>query len=155
MLAPSAIMRSKLFKFIKLHLWLILALIISHQCIKTFDLMFALVTKKLFMQSKFAIDAFFSFDLMIVLLDTRTIMRSKVANNAYLSFDLMIEMSSSWSKLWNFIVSFDLMNKYNSDLMIVILISWNSTLWSFDLFNRLVMKREKIVQLFCEELNAV
>jgi hypothetical protein len=57
--------------------------------------MFALVTKKLFMQSKFAIDAFFSFDLMIVLLDTRTIVRSKVANNAFLSFDLMIEMSSS------------------------------------------------------------
>jgi hypothetical protein len=95
LLAASAIMRLKIFKFIKLHLWLILALIISHLCIKTFHLMIALVTKKLFMQSKFAIDAFFSFDLMVNLLVTRTILRSKIANNAFLSFDLMIEVSSS------------------------------------------------------------
>jgi hypothetical protein len=41
-LAASAIMRSKLFKFAKLYLWLI----ISHLCIKTFDLMIALAANK-------------------------------------------------------------------------------------------------------------
>ncbi len=56
LLAASAIMRSKLLKFIKLHLWLIFSPNISHLCIKTFDLMIA---NKLFMRLKFANNALF------------------------------------------------------------------------------------------------
>jgi hypothetical protein len=54
LLASSAIMRSKISKFIKLHLWLIFSpnYCISHQCIKTFDLIIVLVTNKFFMRSK-------------------------------------------------------------------------------------------------------
>ncbi len=51
--------QNKLFKFSKLHLWLILALIISHLCIKTFDLMIALAANKSIMRSKFTNNASF------------------------------------------------------------------------------------------------
>jgi hypothetical protein len=60
-LAASAIMRSKLFKFAKLHLWLILALIINHLCIKTFDLMIDLLFARKIMRLKCANNAFFEF----------------------------------------------------------------------------------------------
>ena len=60
----------------------------------------------------------------------------EIPNNAFWNFDLMIEVSTSWSILLD---KFDLMNKHNFDLMIEnsiswkswILISWNSTSWSF------------------------
>ncbi len=54
LLAASAIMRSNLFKFVKLHL----CLTFSHLSIKTFNLMIALATNKLFIRSKFANNAF-------------------------------------------------------------------------------------------------
>jgi hypothetical protein len=60
--AISTIMRSKLkklFKFSKLHLWLILALIISHLCIRTFDPMIVLAANKSIMRSKFPNNALF------------------------------------------------------------------------------------------------
>jgi hypothetical protein len=44
----------------------------------------------------------------------------KICNNACLGFDLMIQVSTSWSILLD---KFDLMNKYNFDLMIIISIS--------------------------------
>jgi hypothetical protein len=50
LLAARAIMISKVFKFIKLHLWVIF--IISHPCLKTFDLKITLVANKSFMRSK-------------------------------------------------------------------------------------------------------
>jgi hypothetical protein len=49
LLTSSAIMRSKVFKFIKLHLWLIFSpnYCISHQCMKTFDLIIVKSKKKM------------------------------------------------------------------------------------------------------------
>jgi hypothetical protein len=44
-----------------LHLWLILALIISHLCIKTFDLMIDLLFARKIMRLKCANNAFFEF----------------------------------------------------------------------------------------------
>jgi hypothetical protein len=82
LLLPSTIMRSKfkkLFKFSKLHLWLIFSLNISHLCIKTFDLMIPLAANTSIMRSKFPInDSFFNFDLMMDLLAARSFMRSKL-----------------------------------------------------------------------------
>ncbi len=63
----------------------------------------------------------------------------EIRNNDCLGFDLMIEVSTSWSILLD---KFDLMNKHNFILMIVILISWkmaisiswNLTSWSLPNF---------------------
>jgi hypothetical protein len=44
-----------------LHLWLILALIINHLCIKTFDLMIDLLFARKIMRLKCANNAFFEF----------------------------------------------------------------------------------------------
>ena len=51
--------QNKLFKFSKLHLWQVLALIISHLCIKTFDLMIAPAANKSIMRSKLPNNALF------------------------------------------------------------------------------------------------
>jgi len=67
-LAASTVMRLNLFKFIKLHLWVILALIINHLCIKTFDLMIAIAANKLFMRLKFANNDVLGFDHIIKVL---------------------------------------------------------------------------------------
>ncbi len=134
LLVASTIMRSK-FKINYLNLvsctcgWF-LALIISHLCIKTFDLMIALAAKKLIMRLKFPNNA--SHDQFVSHKNDHEI---KIRNNACLGFDLMIKVSTSWSILLD---KFNLMNKHNFDLMIVISISWkmaisiswNSTSWS-------------------------
>ena len=52
LLAASAIMRSKIFKFIKLHLWLFFRPNYYPVVHKIFDLMIVLVTIKFFMRSK-------------------------------------------------------------------------------------------------------
>ena len=77
-----------------------------------------------------------NFDLMIDLLATRTIMRLKCVI-------MLVWVSTSWSKCqppdWHCQIlmnKFDLMNKLNFDLMKkLILISWNSTSWSFPVKN--------------------
>jgi len=90
-----------------LHLWLIFC---PNYCIRTFDLMIALAANKLFMRSKFKIKHY----LAILI---------------------------SWSKCrppdqnWKiFLLNFDLMNKFNFDLMKKwISISWNFTSWSISI----------------------
>ncbi len=74
---------------------------------------------------------FFNFDLMTDLLAAKTIMRLKFKKGK--------GILTSWSKCWPpdrhcqiLMNKFDLMNKLNFDLMKKwILISWNSTSWSF------------------------
>ncbi len=51
---------------------------------------------------------------MIVLAAKKLFMRSKVKKALLATFNLMIEVSSSWSKLWNIIDTFDLMKNWIS-----------------------------------------
>ncbi len=138
LLVASTIMRSK-FKINYLNLvsctcGQIFSLIISHLCIKTFDFMIVLAANKLIMGLKFPNNAFFKFQSHDWFVSHKNNHEIEIRNNAFLGFNLMIKVSTSWSILLD---RFNLMNKHNFDLMIVILIpwkitisiSWNSTSW--------------------------
>ncbi len=77
LLAASAIMRSKIFKFIKLHLWLFFRPNYYPVVHKIFDLMIVLVTIKFFMRSKVKNNASQTFNLMNIFVEATLIMSLK------------------------------------------------------------------------------
>ncbi len=112
LLVASTIMRSK-FKINCLNLvsctcgWF-LALIISHLCIKTFDLMIALRLTNRSWDQNSLIMLYFEFQSHDWFVSHKNDHEIEIRNNACLGFDLMIKVSTSWSILLD---KFDLMNK--------------------------------------------
>ncbi len=92
--------------------------------------MIVLAANKSFMRSKVKKGISVTFDSMIVLVTNKLFMISKVSKALLATFNLMIKVSTSWSKLWNIIDTFDLMKKMNFDLMIVLSISLKHKFWS-------------------------
>jgi hypothetical protein len=121
LLVASTIMRSK-FKINCLNLvsctcgWF-LSLIISHLCIKTLKHSISWSHLRLTNRSwdrNSLIMLLFEFGSHDRFVSHKNNHEIKIRNNACLGFDLMIKVWTSWSILLD---EFDLMNKYNFDLM--------------------------------------
>ncbi len=90
----TLIMRSKVFEFIKLHLWLIFKHNYYPPVLKKPWISDCTCEQQIFQEIRVKNNAFQTFYLLKNLLVKSTIRRSKVDYNAFLTFDLLIKVST-------------------------------------------------------------